>query len=165
MVTLHSYVKLPGWAHGFLVEISRHSVPGWGDSFEIFVPRKNKVMPVRQAKLGAPLPKWAKNQWYMEYPHLIPLIYGIIWVIAIIISIIYIYVYVYIYIYTFIHYIYIYIIWMWFINVYKPLTKWDAHPSTDHRGDFLTGKTCYNHLPSGNLTSLWKMAIYSWFTQ
>ncbi len=27
----------------------RHSVPGWGESFEIFVPRKNKVLPVRQA--------------------------------------------------------------------------------------------------------------------
>ena len=27
----------------------RHSVPGWGDSFEIFVPRKNKVLPVPQA--------------------------------------------------------------------------------------------------------------------
>eukprot|EP00434_Breviolum_minutum_P024368 symbB.v1.2.021519.t1/scaffold1859.1/size98302/5 len=26
-----------------------HSVPGWGESFDIFVPRKNKVLPVRQA--------------------------------------------------------------------------------------------------------------------
>ena len=24
-------------------------MPGWGDSFEIFVPRKNKVLPVPQA--------------------------------------------------------------------------------------------------------------------
>ncbi|CAL1173515.1 unnamed protein product [Cladocopium goreaui] len=35
----------------FMLKADWHSVPGWGDSFEIFVPRKNKVMPVRQAPL------------------------------------------------------------------------------------------------------------------
>eukprot|EP00913_Durusdinium_trenchii_P035769 g33470.t1 len=33
----------------FMLKADWHSVPGWGATFDIFVPRKNKVLPVRQA--------------------------------------------------------------------------------------------------------------------